>query len=156
MSFERAVAHVLQWEGGDSDHPADPGGLTRFGISRRAYPHLNIAALTETDARAIFRRDYWNKLQCDALPDALAFALFDCAVNVGVEQATKFLQRAAGIHVDGIFGPQTLKAAQTADPKKLVRDLTLERAQFYVGLSTYPVFGKGWLRRSIDTAMRAS
>jgi lysozyme family protein len=156
MSFDRAVAHVLAWEGGTVNDPRDRGGLTRYGISRLAYPDLDITHLTEADARAIYKRDYWNKLQCDSLPEQVAFALFDCAVNVGVEQATKILQRALGIRADGVLGPETMRAAKSPDTVKVVRDFTLERMQFYMSLSTYSVFGKGWLRRSIDTAMRAA
>lgn len=155
MSFERAVAHVLRWEGVDSNHRADPGGLTRLGISARAYPDLDIRRLTVDEAKAIYRRDYWAKARCEEIPSRIAFALFDAAVNVGVEQAVKLLQRALGVKVDGDFGPVTLAAVKAVNETRLIRDFTVERLAFYMSLPTYPVFGRGWIRRSIDTVIHA-
>lgn len=154
MSFERAVGHVLLWEGENSWDAA--GGETRFGISQAAFPDVDIEHLTRDDAKALYRSRYWAPLRGDELPESVGFALFDAAVNVGVYQAVKFLQRAMGIHADGILGPATFAAVKAADPVRLVREITLERAKFYQALSTYPVYGTGWLRRTIDTAMRAA
>lgn len=155
MSFDRAVAHVLRWEGNETNNPLDPGGYSRYGLSQRAYPALDLRTITQAQAAEIYRRDYWTAIRGDELPDRVAFALFDAAVNVGVTQAVKFLQRAVGVHVDGVLGPVTLDAVRNVDAHKLLRELAVERVLFYVGLQSFSIFGRGWLRRTLDTVMRA-
>jgi lysozyme family protein len=91
VSFEKAVAFVLTWEGGYSDDPDDAGSETNFGISKRAYPHLDIKNLTKEEAINIYFNDYWLKAGCDALEDKLATIVFDTAVNLGVSRAKGFL-----------------------------------------------------------------
>lgn len=91
-NFNKAIEFVLKWEGGYSNNPADPGGETKFGISKRAYPNLNIASLTKEQAVAIYRKDYWEKCGCDRLEYPLDVIVFDTAVNCGVQRALTWLQ----------------------------------------------------------------
>jgi lysozyme family protein len=105
MNFDEAFAKLLIHEGGTVDNPKDPGGLTRFGISKRSYPHLAIDTLTEWDAKQIYRRDFWDAIHGEDLPKTLRFDLFDGAVNSGPAQATKWLQRALGVEDDGALAP---------------------------------------------------
>jgi lysozyme family protein len=86
-----AIALVLKHEGGLSEDPADPGGLTNFGISQRAYPHLDIKALTKEEAAAIYRQDYWTPKMAALDDQRLANCVLDCAVNQGPEVARSFL-----------------------------------------------------------------
>ena len=79
--FPRCIELILAEEGGQVNHPRDPGGLTKYGISQRSYPDLNIAALTKETVVALYRRDYWNPVHGDELPDGLDLLLLDCAVN---------------------------------------------------------------------------
>ena len=65
-SFEPAVEKTLRWEGGKT---TDTGGFTNFGISQKAYPGLDIEHLTRDGAKAIYRRDYWEPLNLDAVAD---------------------------------------------------------------------------------------
>ena len=121
-SFDQAFAAVIGHEGGYTDDPRDAGNWTggaagqgalrgtNRGISAAAYPALDIAALTAADARAIYRRDYWDKVAGDSLPPPLALLVFDAAVNAGVGRAARWLQGAAGVHADGAIGPATLAA----------------------------------------------
>ena len=154
MSFEQAVAMVLRHEGGYVNDPRDPGGETRFGISKRAYPDVDILRLTEDEAKAIYRRDYWDKLRPDELPQQLAICVFDCAVNMGRDKAVRLLQRACGVAQDGVMGGNTLAAAnRLVDP--VVRFST-ERAIAYTGIRGFDTFGKGWLRRTVSVALEAS
>ena len=83
--FEIAIELVLAHEGGYMSDPSDPGGATNFGISQRAYPHLNIAALTRDDAIAIYKRDYWKTWMELVNSQPMANCLLDCAVNQGPE-----------------------------------------------------------------------
>lgn len=152
-AFDRALQLVLRHEGGLVDNPKDPGGLTNFGISQRAYPKLDIRNLTQADAAEIYRRDYWEKIHGDELPAPLAIALFDTAVNVGWPRAILMLQESLGVTVDGNIGPQTLAAC--ARPEALVW-FSAARVRFYVANRNYSVFGLGWIRRTISTALEAN
>ena len=144
--FHRCIDRILAEEGGLSDHPADPGGLTKYGISQRSYPTLDIAALTLADAQALYRRDYWQPLHGDSLPPGLDLLLLDCAINQGVITAIQLLQQALRIQDDGLIGPKTLSAAAVAMPG-LLDAFTAERALRYEFNRNEAVFGRGWYRR---------
>lgn len=132
MSFDRAFEIVIGVEGGLVDDIHDPGGLTKFGISQRSYPQLDIRALTIEQAKAIYYEDYWLKAGCDQLEEALAILVFDCAVNQGVSRAK---QIAAGTH-DAI-------------------DFQVERALHYASLPTFSRFGRGWMRRLFKVLLKS-
>ena len=155
MSFETAVNTTLQYEGGYVNDPNDPGGETNFGISKKAYPNLDIKNLTVDDAKAIYKRDYWDKLNLDALPDGISSCVFDSAVNQGPKEAIILLQRAAGVNADGILGPMSLAAVKAKDPIHLIRDFTVQRILMYSSLSIWNNYSKNWTQRSIDVALSA-
>jgi lysozyme family protein len=144
--FQRCIDHVLAEEGGLSDHPADPGGLTQYGISKRGYPTLDIANLTLADAQAIYHRDYWQRIHGDQLPSGLDLLMLDCAVNQGPVTAIKLLQRTLRINDDGLIGPATLTAAFAAMPG-LLDAFAAERALRYELNPNEATFGRGWYRR---------
>lgn len=148
-NFERVARFTMAQEGGDrvSDHAADPGGLTKYGISQRAFLDLDIRSLTEEQALTLYRQHYWDKVQGDALPWPLDLALFDYAFNSGPGQAVKDLQRALGTTPDGAIGPVTRAALDRHDPVAVARDLNARRLFFLGKLSTWPTFGLGWARR---------
>ena len=125
---------------------ADPGGLTQYGISQRSYPTLDIAALTLDDAKALYRRDYWQPLHGDQLPDGLDLLLLDCAVNQGPVTAIKLLQRTLRIRDDGRIGPETLSYSATAMPG-LLDAFAAERALRYELNQNEATFGRGWYQR---------
>ncbi len=145
--FARAIERVLEHEGGDADDPRDPGGKTRWGISQRAYPFLDLSTLTREAAIALYRRDAWTPIRGDALPEAIAFQVLDAAVNHGVLRAVGWLQQVLGVRVDGVVGPLTRAAASEADPVALILAYNAARLDFYVRLRTFPTFGRGWTRR---------
>lgn len=147
MSFEVAINRLLSHEGGYVWHKDDPGGETNWGISKRAYPKVNIKALTRDEAAAIYRRDYWNAVNGDELPAAVSFQAFDVAVNHGVGQAIRWLQRAAGVADDGHLGPVSLAAIKAANANDLVLLFLAIRLEFYANLSTFSTFGRGWTNR---------
>ena len=146
-AFDTAVTAILSYEGGYVNDPNDPGGETNWGISKRAYPNLDIRNLTRDRAVEIYRRDYWDSLGCDRFPPLIAIALFDGAVNQGPVAAVRILQRALGVTVDGVIGPQTLAAARAANGDTLLADFLADRAVEYAGLPTFRRFGQGWMRR---------
>lgn len=122
MNFEQAVEIVLKHEGGYVNDPKDRGGETKFGISKRAYPSLDIKNLTKEKAKEIYYNDYWCEGKCNLLPEQLRYPHFDACVNLGIHGANKALQNALGVIEDGIIGQTTLEAAL---------DLTLERYLFF-------------------------
>lgn len=156
MSFDRAFDVVIDHEGGLVDNPDDPGGLTKYGISQRAYPGEDVRNLTLTRAKEIYLRDYWRPIRGDQLPEALGLCLFDMAVNSGVSQAVRTLQKAIDAPADGILGPGTLGKALSMPPEILVSYYQAERVLFMARLPEFPTFGRGWTRRVISTAIEAT
>lgn len=145
-SFDRAINRILAHEGGYSNDRLDPGGETKYGISRRAYPGVDIKALTRDKAKTLYRMDYWAPVKGDQLHPAVAFQVMDAAVNHGVSWASKALQRAAGVTVDGKIGPQTIASAN-ADPEAVIEAFNNYREGYYRKLPTFQRFGKGWIAR---------
>ena len=121
----------------------DSGGVTKWGISQKAYPGLNIANLTMVDAINIYYRDYWLKINGDALPTPLDLYVLDAAVNQGLTAAIEMLQALAGVTVDGRIGYLTIQAAQRVDPKRYLA----RRAKRYVTTRNFDLYGDGWLIR---------
>ena len=147
MNLEQSLNILLEHEGGYSDHPRDKGGKTRYGITEKVarangYEGQMHALPIET-AKDIYRREYWDRIKADQLPEKLRFHVFDCAVNSGVVMAIRILQRAGGVDDDGIIGKNTLNAAKTVTP---VQYTALRRA-YLRSLRDYDVFGKGWENR---------
>lgn len=95
MDFDTVMSHILNYEGG-ARLVRDSGGLTKYGISQRAYPGLNIRALTEHEAINLYRRDYWNRIGASTAPANLRLALMDSAVNEGVGKAQSLYRQSDG------------------------------------------------------------
>src|SRR5215467_5068343 len=154
--FDPAVAKTLIREGGArfTDNPDDHGGATKYGISQRAYPNVDIANLTEDQAKAIYKQDYWDKVSGDKVKSqAVAESIFDTAVNMGVMTATKLVQMTLDIGIDGKFGPDTLKAANAIDEKEFLAEFTLAKIARYAAICnkdrTQSKFLLGWINRSL-------
>ena len=154
MNFDTAFTKLLGHEGGYVDHPDDPGGATRWGVTERVARARGYTGhmrdLPEKMARDIYRADYWNRVRADDLPAGIRYAVFDAAVNSGVGQSVRWLQRALGVADDGKLGPITLAAAQSADSEALLRKLLAQRLKFMTSLSNWPSFSRGWARRIAD------
>lgn len=151
MTFDEAFDWLLGHEGGYSDHAKDPGGATMWGVTERVARANGyrgaMRVMPKSFAKQVYRRLYWDRVQADDLPAAVAFQMFDATVNHGPTQAIKFLQRAVKVADDGIIGPVTLRAVKDADPRDVVMLLNAQRLQFYTDLPTWHSFGKGWARR---------
>ena len=151
MTFDEAFHELLGHEGGFVDHPADPGGATRWGVTERvaraAGYRGNMRDFPVDMAKAIYRREYWDAVKADQLPATVRYAVFDAAVNSGVRQSARWLQRAIGAAEDGVIGPKTLALANAVDPHKLKDTLLGVRLKFMTDLPSWPAFGKGWARR---------
>lgn len=86
-NFPKSLTFVLEREGGYSLDPSDPGGETNFGISKKAYPDLEIKYITKEIASGIYFHDYWRPAGCEDLPWPYDLVVFDTAVNMGVQRA---------------------------------------------------------------------
>jgi lysozyme family protein len=155
--FLAAVERLLANEGGYSSNPADPGGATKFGISARTYPELDIATLTRDAAVKIYWSEWWLRFGFAQLPPAIGAKTFDLAVNMGAAHAIQCLQRAlraCGLPVteDGALGPATVLASRRADPAALMSALRSELAAHYRMVASKQKHGaeflKGWLNRA--------
>lgn len=155
MDFGTAFERVIGHEGGYVNDPRDPGGETKFGISKRSYPMEDIAGLTLERAKAIYARDFWGPAGCDAVPDGARYALFDLAVNSGARTAVKLLQGAVGETDDGILGPRTITAASSMPSARLVARLCAARLKLMTDLATFDTFGRGWTRRVLSILQEA-
>jgi len=151
-SFNFAFAKVVSVEGGYVDNKNDPGGPTKFGISQRAYPDLDIKNLTLDQAKTIYRADYWNPVHGDELPDPLSHFVFDSAVNHGVAATIFMLQTALKVKVDGKIGLKTLAAAKASNNETCANFMML-RAFRYMSTINFGRFGPGWFNRLFLFAM---
>lgn len=152
--FDRAFTIVVGVEGGYNNDVRDPGGETKYGISKRSYPHLDIKNLTLDQAKRIYESDYWWKSGANALPWPWSLVVFDMAVNSGIRPAVQCLQRSLKLAQDGLIGPITEGMVKRATQDDLAGFLA-ERALFYMNLGTFHHFGKGWLKRLFHLAFEA-
>lgn len=142
--FERSHAVTSRWEGGWSDHPADPGKQTMYGVTQAVYdawrktqklPLQNVRAITRDEALAMFFADYWNVIPCETLADGVDLAVYDAAVNSGVGRARKWLLASLD---------------RGNDHAKTVKAICARRLGFVEALRTWKIFGKGWAARIAD------
>lgn len=154
-AFDRAFGVVIGHEGDLSDDARDPGGLTRYGISQRAHPGVDVRNLTLAQAKQIYLERYWLPLRADAMPEAVAVQVFDAAVNHGLKPAVKMMQRALQVPDDGVIGPVTLRAMTTVEDARFVARFAAERLTFYTDLAGWDVYGRGWTRRVASNLRRA-
>jgi len=161
-TFERALAHVLEMEGGYDEYPYDPGGPTNRGITLDTYaafkgetigaetrPRLisELKSIPDDTVRAIYRQRYFKPSMCTAFTAPLALMHFDAAVNHGVSAAIQMLQGVARVTVDGEIGPETLSAIGSRSVVDLIDDYAEVRRSRYRALPHFWRFGRGWLKR---------
>ena len=162
-NFKESLALVLKHEGGYVDHPADPGGATMKGITLATFSGFKkkpmtkdeLRAISDADVETIYKTGYWDAMRCDELAAGVDLLAFDMAVNKGVGRAARLMQQAAGVKDDGALGPRSMEAINKMPAKDLIVKVSEGRRDFYKGLKTFPVFGKGWLRRVDETEKEA-
>ena len=154
-TFDEIIEQVLEHEGGYVNDPKDLGGETKYGITKRFYPDIDIKNLTIEQAKEIYKKDYWDRNKVESLPQNLWHIYFDMCVNMGKRTAVKVLQRAANnkgrdIEVDGGLGPMTIGALKGVELDR-VRAF---RVKYYVDLITarpeQEKFYLGWFRRATE------
>jgi len=157
-NYPNCLSATLREEGGYSNNPADPGGATDRGVTQARYDAYrkrhgqatqDVRKMTDAELAAIYST-YWVS---DEIPDGPDLVQFDAAVNSGLRQSVKWLQRAAGAKADGIMGPATLTAIQKANRIDLIENACKRRLSFMQvirdqeGKLLWAVFGKGWSAR---------
>ena len=164
--FSEALEVILHHEGGYVNHPKDPGGMTNMGVTKRVYEDFGgekeMKDLTKEDVEPIYKKNYWDRVKGDDLPEGLDLCIFDFAVNAGPGRAAKFLQKLIGVTQDGGIGPQTLGALQSAigedvriQTREMIEKYQNERHNYYQSLSTFETFGRGWTRRVDEVTEKA-
>jgi len=149
-NFDFWFGRLMIDEGGYVNDPQDPGGETKYGVSKRSYPHLVIREVTLGQAANIAKKDYWDKFPY--LQDSMLKCLVaDTAYNSGVNRAKKLLQTALGVGADGLIGPITLAALDeqlsTKGDLYVATAFAMHRLLFFSNLKTFTQFGRGWSRR---------
>lgn len=140
MKFEECIEIVLEHEGGFTDNPKDPGQATKFGISKRAYPKLDIDKLTRNQAITIYKNDYWDKNKISDLEiENCKLMYFDCAVNQGPKRAKSLYDLARSLN----------------KKENVLGAFARLRLQAYQSLPTFQTFGKGWSNRLLDVTIKS-
>ena len=152
--FNISIQKVLDNEGGLSRNPMDRGGLTRFGISQKAYPNEYVDSLTIERAKFLYERDYWNPISGNQImSQEVADSLLDASVNIGVGSAVKLAQKVVGVDDDGSVGKDTIYAINTYSPKLFIAEFKLAKIQKYVYIcltnSNQKTFFFGWVIRAL-------
>jgi lysozyme family protein len=156
--FNMAIERVLANEGIYSNDPNDNGGETKYGISKRSYPNLDVRNLTLDDAKLIYYRDFWEPQPYEQIAYyEIAEKVFDLAVNIGTSNAHIVLQRALRavgnpVKEDGVFGKITLTAVNSSNPNEPLAALRSEAAGYYRNITAKNTnqsrFINGWLKRA--------
>lgn len=159
MTFDEAFVRLIGHEGSYSNNPADPGGETMYGVTKRVAEEHGyqgaMAHLPLSEAKRIARAEYWDAVRADELPPGVRFDVFDGAYNSSPGQSIKWLQRAMGAVDDGKLGPATLLAAHEMDPERLLARYNGHRLDFLNDLKTWPTFGRGWCQRIAENLKAA-
>jgi len=158
-NFDICLDEILLHEGGWVNHPSDPGGMTNLGITKDTYENWLKREVSEKEMRAltipavkpIYKARYWDVIKGDDLPAGLDLCVFDFGVNAGTARAARYLQRMVGVVEDGKLGPRTLSAVLQFIRARGIAYAIMRyqdiRRDYYKMLKTFPVFGRGWLKR---------
>ena len=163
-NFQECLEHVLHSEGGYVNHPADPGGMTNLGVTKRVWEEWvghevdekAMRALTPELVGPMYKAKYWDKIRGDDLPTGVDYAVFDAAINSGPGRAAKWLQTAVGAVPDGSIGAGTLAKVAAMEPAAIIEKYQETRLAFLKSLPTWDTFGKGWERRVAEVGEAAS
>lgn len=158
--FDMAIEKIFENEGGYVFHPSDPGGETKYGISKRSYPKVNIHDLTKEQAKMIYKKDFWDRLGLDEVGESrVAFEIFDTAINCGIKRAVLIVQKSLNflgedLRLDAKLGRITLMMINKwskKDPLAFLKILNGFQFMWYHRIiENRPALGKfarGWMRR---------
>lgn len=168
-NFDNAFNKVISSEGSYTNDPKDRGNWTtgivgkgeckgtKYGISAMSYPNLDIKNLSLNQAKEIYYKDFWLKNGLDKFDPELSYQLFDAIVQHGKSTAIKLLQKILNLTADGILGVTTTKTVLSLNQKILALKYIKQRISYYTSLSTFNIYGKGWVNRmanNLDSAIK--
>jgi lysozyme family protein len=151
--FNKAFKKVLKFEGGYVNDKSDSGGETKYGISKKAFPNLDIKNLTSKEAKEIYKKFYWDRIRGDKIKNQkIAELIFDTAVNMGVSFAIRTAQKIIGVKQDAIIGPITLGVLNKWNEEIFIKDYKLARIAKYVNIAkgNNIKFLRGWIKRVLE------
>jgi lysozyme family protein len=152
-NFQECLDLVLKSEGGWVNNPADPGGETNLGVTKRVWEEYvghavqSLKKLTKDDVAPLYELKYWRPCYCEVLPRGLDFVVFSMGVNAGPGRGVKLLQQSIGCVPDGVIGPRTRELISASNSANLIAKFSETRREYYRSLKTFPIFGRGWLSR---------
>jgi len=163
-NFDSALAAILHHEGGFVNHPADPGGMTNLGVTKRVWEEWvghevdekTMRALTPETVAPMYKTKYWDRIRGDDLPTGVDYIVFDAAINSGPGRASKWLQQCVGAVPDGAIGAGTLGKVAAMPAEDIVEKYQQIRLEFLQSLPTWETFGKGWGRRVQEVQVTAA
>jgi len=157
-AWTAVMAIELKFEGGKDDDPVDPGGRTNQGVIQREFSawlrrngkqNRDVFTMTDDERDAIYWQNYGAKVMFDDLPPGVNLVIVDGAINSGVSQSVKWIQRCLGVSATGVMGNITLQAILNyPDHDDLIAKYIERRNAFLKSLKTFYHFGKGWLSRT--------
>lgn len=156
MNFSEAIVTILKHEGGYVNDKVDPGGETKYGISKKSFPQYDIKNLSIEDAKDIYRRHFWDTSKSEKIKAELRLDYFDMCVNMGQGNAVKILQKTVNnspgekISVDGRIGPMTIEASNRVSVKRLRSFRVLYYAKLIMKKPTLEKYWYGWFKRSLQ------
>ena len=154
MEFNEIIEKVLEHEGGYVNDKDDLGGETKYGITKRFYPNLDIKNLSREQAKEIYYQDYWIPSKAKLLPKELRYPYFDCVVNTGQRRAVKILQQACNnknsfeIKEDGLIGAATISACKKLEADRFISYRILFYSLLISDNPTQEKFWYGWYKRA--------
>lgn len=155
-TFNYLVELIINTEGGYVKHPNDPGGETKYGISKRRFPHENIKNLTKERAIELYRIYYWDRYKVEKMSGYLRYIYFDMIINLGPSKATRIIQQAVNskynnkLIEDGRMGPKTRAASKKIKVDRIRSFRMLYYARRVIKASEKKVFWVGWYRRVLE------
>jgi len=151
--FKECLELVLKSEGGWVNNPADPGGETNLGVTKRVWEeyvghHVDtMKNLTKELVAPLYEQKYWRPCYGEILPRGLNFVVFSMGINAGTGRSIKLLQSSIGCVPDGVIGPKTRELISDSNCAAIIGKFSEARREYYRSLKTFPIFGKGWLAR---------
>ncbi len=153
--FDKYFEELIGHEGGYVNDPDDRGGETKYGISKRSYPDLDIKNLTLEQAKEIYYNDFYLRYKIERLPEHIRKITFDMCVNFGARGAVKVLQEACNykgrnnLVVDGMIGPKTINACKNVTIELVRAYRMLRFANIVHKRPQNKKFWFGWYRRCL-------
>jgi len=152
-NFDESLRLLIKSEGGFSDSIGDPGGATKYGVTRETWEEWvghpvsveTMKNLTIEQVAPLYEQRYWKP--CELLPRGLSFLVFSMGVNAGIGRSIKLLESCLGLVPTGSIGERVADKIKELNIADVIGKFSQSRRDYYHSLKTFPLFGHGWLKR---------